>query len=155
MIHQQLWFSNYFYMHTSKLICIYSSSGQVHALTGSFAPRSSKKSYGNFFHYFTVYILQKYSFRKNCHYIDDIRFSQQMNGLFFPQNWLPWIQNTLIQNSSMPILPTFLLQIFRHPWLRLRAAMPMPPSPRSRACPRSCLTGRVFPSLVPLLTIHR
>ena len=64
MLYQQLWFSNYFYTHTSKLICIYSSSGQVHALTGSFAPRSSKKSYGNFFHYFTVYISQKISFRK-------------------------------------------------------------------------------------------
>lgn len=91
----------------------------------------------------------------NCHYIDDIRFCQQMNGFFLLQNWLPWIQNTLIRNSSMPILPTFLLQIFQHPWLRLQAAMPMPPSPRSRACPRSCQTGRVFPSLVPLLTIHR
>lgn len=150
MLYQQLWFSNYFYMHTSKLICIYSSSGQVHALTGSFAPRSSKKSYGNFLHYFTVYISQKYSFRKIA-----IRFSQQMNDFFLPQNWLPWIQNTLIRNSSMPILPTFLLQIFPHPWLRLRAAMPMPPSPRSRACPQSCLTDRVFPSLVPPLMIHR
>lgn len=35
-------------------------SGQVHALTGTFAPRSSKKSYGTIFQNLSINALKKY-----------------------------------------------------------------------------------------------